>query len=497
MKNIVRNSLILLLGCLLIAEIFSPPVAAEKLEFVTGKRESHSVPGRILVQFRSNIARDHARQIVAALGARDAGEIEGIGVHILDLPLMASERAFLELLGSRPEVEFAELDEVRPMQQLVPNDPLYANLNAWSLDKIHGPDAWALSTGASNVVIAILDTGVDGSHEELAEKMVSGWNVFNQNSDTRDVQGHGTMVAGTAAAKGNNGIGVASVAWACSIMPVRISDNYGYATDSNIAAGLTWAADHGARVANVSYNVAGSSTVSRAARYFQRKGGVVTVASGNQGAVIDVGDDPYMLTVGATDSEDVLYPWSNTGTGIDLVAPGSSFTIANGGGYAVATGTSNAAPIVAGAAALLFSINPALTPDEVQVALKESADDLGDTGYDTSYGSGRVNLERALCLAAGVNVDVDRVVPTVSIGSPADGATVSGTINVRVTASDDIGVKKVEFYVDGVLTASSTTASLNVKWNTRRVTSGAHALQSKAYDAAGNIGASLPLTVFK
>jgi subtilisin family serine protease len=497
MKNIVRNSLILLLGCLVIVEIFSTQVGAEKPKSLSEKQGSREVPGRILVQFRSDIRSDHAHQIVAALGARAAGEIGGIGVHILDLPFMASERAFVQLFASRPEVEFVELDQVRPMQQLIPNDPLYANLNAWSLDKIHGPDAWAMSTGNSGVVIAILDTGVDGLHEELTGKMVPGWNVYNQNADTRDVQGHGTMVAGTAAAKGNNGVGVASVAWACSIMPVRISDNFGYATDSSIAAGLTWAADHGARVANVSYNVAGSSTVSRAARYFQRKGGVVTVAAGNQGMVIDVGDDPYMLTVGATDSADVLYPWSNTGTGLDLVAPGSAFTIANGGGYAVATGTSNAAPIVAGAAALLFSINSNLTPDQVQVALKESTDDLGTVGFDTTYGCGRLNLERALTLALGAGGAPDITSPTVIIVSPNDGAIVSGNTNVMVNASDNVAVRKVELYVDGVLSGSSSGSPFTLRWSTRRIAAGPHLIQTKAYDAAGNTGLSLALTVYR
>ena len=498
MKTIATNLLLLLLGCLAITDVFFSAHADAGHDAPNSARPVfRNVPGRILVQFRSNIGSEHARQIIAGLGARDVKEIAGTGVHILDLPQAASERGFVRMFAARPEVEFAELDQIRTMEQVIPNDPLYGNLNAWSLGTIKAPDAWAITTGNSNVVIAILDTGVDGSHEELVGKMVAGWNVYEQNSDTRDVQGHGTMVAGTAAARGNNGIGVASVAWACSIMPVRISDNYGYATDSSIAAGLTWAADHGARVANVSYNVAGSSTVSRAARYFQRKGGVVAVAAGNQGMFIDVPDDPYLLTVGATNSEDVLYSWSNTGGGVDLVAPGSAFTIANGGGYAVATGTSNAAPIAAAAAALLFSVNPSLTPDEVQVALEESADDLGAIGFDTSYGSGRVNLERALLLAVGGGSDVDRVVPTVSIGSPADGTTVSGTISVWVTASDNVGVKRVEFYVDGALTASSTNSPFTTKWNTRRVTHGAHILQAKAYDAAGNIGASPPLTVHK
>lgn len=496
MKKIVKTCVAVFL-CILITDLLSRPAGAEKPSPNSPERIAPYVRGRVLVQFRSNIESDHARQIIAGLGARDVNEIAGTGIHILDLPYLASELAFVQIFAARPEVEFAELDQLRPMQQVIPNDPLYANLNAWSLDKIHGPDAWAMSTGNSNVVIAILDTGVDGSHEELAEKMVPGWNVFNQNSDTRDVQGHGTMVAGTAAAKGNNGIGVASVAWACSIMPVRISDNYGYATDSNIAAGLTWAADHGARVANVSYNVAGSSTVSRAARYFQRKGGVVTVAAGNQGAVIDVGDDQYLLTVGATDSEDLLYPWSNTGTGIDLVAPGSAFTTASGGGYAVATGTSNAAPIVAGAAALLFSINPNLTPDQVQAALKLSTDDLGTVGFDTSYGSGRLNLERALSRALEAGGTPDLISPTVVITSPNDGAIVSGAANVLVAASDNVSVKKVELYVDGVLSGSSSAFPFTIKWNTRRIATGPHLIQSKAYDAVENTGLSLPLTVYK
>jgi thermitase len=496
MKNSGRNYLVLFV-CFVIAALFSTQAGAEKHSPDSPNPTSRYVRQRILVQFRPNIGSSHAHQIIAGLGARHVNEIGDTGVHILDLPYSASERAMVQTFASRPEVEFAELDQLRPMQQVIPNDPLYANLNAWSLGRIKGPDAWAMTTGNSNVVIAILDTGVDGSHEELAGKMVAGWNAYDQNSDTRDVQGHGTMVAGTAAARGNNGIGVASVAWGCSIMPVRISDIYGYAADSTIASGLTWAADHGARVANVSYNVAGSSTVSRAARYFQRKGGVVTVAAGNQGMVIDVADDPYLLTVGATDSNDVLYPWSNTGSGVDLVAPGSAFTIANGGGYAVATGTSNAAPIVAGAAALLFSLNPNLTPAQVQDALEESADDLGESGFDTSYGSGRVNLERALSSASGSGTTPDLIAPTVSITSPADGATLSGTINVRVDARDNVAVQRVEFFVDGVLTSSSVTSPFTFRWNTRRLAAGPHTIQTKAYDAAGNAATSPALIVHK
>lgn len=454
------------------------------------------VPGRVLVKFREAIGADHARQIIAALGARDADEIPHIGVHILDLPYQASENAFANAFQLRPEVEFAELDRILTFQELIPNDPLYFSDWSWSLPKVSAPDAWSTTTGSSNVTIAILDTGVDGTHEDLISQMVPGWNIYNNNSDTHDVHGHGTAVAGTAAASGNNGVGVASVCWGCRIMPVRISDNYGLATYSDIASGLVWAADHGARVANISYNVTDSSTVSKSASYFQKKGGVVTVASGNSGTFDNTSDNPYVLTVGATDSTDTIYSWSNTGNNLDLVAPGFVYSTMVGGGYTVAQGTSAAAPLVAGAAGLLFSLNPSLTPTQVQDILRQSADDLGTPGWDLSYGYGRLNLAKALTMAGSLGAG-DQTPPNDTIMAPTQGQKVSSTVSVVVNATDNVGVAKVELYVDGTLSGTSGSAPFTIKWSTRKTPAGAHMLQSKAYDAAGNVGTSPSLAVYK
>jgi subtilisin family serine protease len=132
--------------------------------------------------------------------------------------------AFQRAFKARAEVEFAELDRLHPAQQMIPNDPLYGNENSWSLPKVDALDAWTINTGSSNVIIAVLDSGVDATHPDLASQIVPGWNVYNNNSDTSDVCGHGTAVAGAAAAASNNAIGVASIAWGCRIMPVRISD---------------------------------------------------------------------------------------------------------------------------------------------------------------------------------------------------------------------------------------------------------------------------------
>lgn len=450
-------------------------------------REDPFVPGRVLVKFRSNIGLDHARQIVASLGAREADLLPQIDVLVLDLPEQADEAAFANALQHRPEVEFAELDRINLPADITPSDPWYPN--EWHLTKIAAPAAWNSTTGSQSIVIAILDTGVDSSHPDLQNQVVPGWNVYNNNSDTSDVGSHGTGVAGTAGASSNNGIGIASACWACKIMPIRVSDINGYASDSSIANGLTWAADHGARVANVSYSVSSSSTVTTGAKYFQGKGGIVTVSAGNNGSFISSQDNPYILTVTASNVYDQLYAWSNTGNNLDLSAPGQVYTTIPGASYTNAAGTSFSAPIVAGVAALVMSANPTLSPAQVQDVLKKSADDLGSPGWDSSYGWGRVNASRAISLATG-SQQVDISPPAISFLSPVNGATVSGSVSVGVSASDDKGVTSVAVTIDGGLMTSFVAAPYAFSWDTFAVSDGTHLLSATATDAAGNSATS-------
>lgn len=478
---------------------FSPPSfnsrKAQAENQSVNRRDSINqfVPGRVLVKFHDNILPAHARNIIAALGARDADEIPNIGVHILDLPYEANETAFVQAFQARSEVEYAELDRVVEPADVTPNDPWY--IDEWHLTKISAPTAWSTTTGSSSVIIAILDSGVDGTHPDLAPKMVPGWDVYNNNSDTSDTGGHGTTVAGTAAAAGNNGIGVASVAWGCKIMPVRIVDSSGYTSYSLLANGLTWAADHGARVANISFSpIIDSSTVTSAARYFQNKGGVVTSSAGNLGTFVSSPDNAYILTVGATDTNDVVTSFSNPGNAVDLSAPGVLIrTTALGGAYQSVAGTSYSAPIVAGVAALVMSANPSLTPNQIQDILKQSADDLGAAGWDPSYGWGRVNAARAVALAGGGGT-VDSTLPAVSITSPSGGATVSGAVSVAVSATDNVGVSSVSLTIDGNPRGSDTSSPYTFQWDTTTASNGSHTLIASAIDTAGN-AASYSITV--
>ena len=440
------------------------------------------VRGRLLVKFRENVDANSARSVLAAFQAREDAELPGIGVKILSLPANASETAFERAFRNRTEVEFAEVDRLVPPDGDTPNDPLYPS--QWHLPRIAAPDAWPVTTGSNGIIIAILDTGVDGTHPDLAAKMVPGFNIYDNSADTRDVYGHGTKVAGTAAAFGNNNAGVASVAWNCLIMPVRISAADGYASYSDIARGLTWAADYGARVANISYMVTTSSTVTSAAKYFYDHGGVVSSSAGNYATFDSKADNPYILTVSGTDQNDALYSWSNTGNNVDLAAPGCvGNTTTNGGGYASACGTSFSAPIVAGVAALVLSRNPSLSPAQVTTILRQSADDRGPAGWDPVYGYGRVNVARAVESAWGV---ADAEPPSVSIASPSNGATISGQVSVQVTATDSVGVTSVRLYVDGSLYGTSYSTPYSFTWDTAKVSNGSHNLEAQASDAAGN-----------
>ncbi len=243
------------------------------------------------------------------------------------------------------DIEYAEVDNL-VSQSYIPNDPYYAS--QWHHQNIQSSVAWDSSQG-SGVTIAILDSGTDCTHPDLQASCVAGWNAYDNNSDTTDVQGHGTMVAGTAAAIGDNANGVSGVAYGAKIMPVRVADASGYAYYSTIATALTWATDHGAKVANISFaEVNSSSAIINAATYMRSKGGLVVVAEGNSGVQSLFTNPKELISVSATDGADNRTSWSTYGADTDLAAPGVGiYTTSRGGGYSAPSGTSFSSPLTA------------------------------------------------------------------------------------------------------------------------------------------------------
>jgi subtilisin family serine protease len=213
---------------------------------------------------------------------------------------------------------------------MTPNDPYYGS--EWHLPKISAQNAWNKTQG-SGITIAILDSGVNSAHPDLSAQMVPGWNFYDNNSDTSDVFGHGTLVAGTASAITNNGAGVSSVAGQSKVMPIRITDTSGYGYASTIVQGLVWASDRGVRVANVSFGgVVGILSIQNAAQYMKDKGGLVVVSAGNTGAELTTAPTTTMIPVSATDANDAIASWSTYGNFVAMSAPGVGIWTTRRGG---------------------------------------------------------------------------------------------------------------------------------------------------------------------
>ena len=479
LRKPVLASLVVALGA---AFIPAQAVAAEEAQWV---------PGRLLVQPRAGLSEAEFDKIIKPHGGKQVGKIEGINVRVIQLPPQASEKAVEALLKNNKHLKFAERDMiVRP--EGTANDTYYSS--AWHLPKIGATTAWDVTTG-DNVVIAVLDSGVDATHPDLAGRLIPGWNFYDNNSNTADVFGHGTLVAGSASANTNNGVGVASVAGNALIMPLRISATDGSASFSNMAKALTWAADKGAHVANISYqSVSGSATVASAAQYMKNKGGVTVVAAGNTGVEQTFAPTDTMISVSATTSSDAVASWSSYGSYVDVAAPGSGiWTTKKGGGYGSANGTSFASPVTAAVIAMMRSVNPVLPPADLEKILISTAVDLGTAGFDKKFGHGRINAAAAVSAAQSAKVS-DTSAPTVGIGAPIAGAKVSGLVAVDVSASDNVGVTRVELFVNGTKFASDTTAPYSFSWDSAAVADGNVSLTAYAYDAAGNF-ASRAVTV--
>lgn len=407
-------------------------------ELAHARAASTADTGYLLVRFR-------AAGQMAALSTQIAGRygiqaVEG-GISRLGIAryrvAAADQARLVEALSADPAVEMVEVDG-RMHALATPDDPLLEEYQ-WAPAFMDLYDAWDTTVGSSSLTIAVVDTGIDASHLDLAARVAGGWNfdpnsLYFNTSEAVDSHSHGTHVAGIAAAVTNNGEGIAGVTWRGAIMPLRALGCDGNGFNSAVASAIVWATDHGARIVNLSLGGPYSSTVASAVEYAIKRGMLVVAAAGNSAQDGNPFNYPAaqagVLAVGATGHDDAWAEYSQVHDYVQVSAPGGDGTIPHSTwnivstmptydtylstqsgaylGYDALKGTSMATPQVSGVAALVWSRHPNLSADELKAILALSSDDLGEEGHDPYYGFGRVNARRALDLARNWDDEIAR-----------------------------------------------------------------------------------------
>lgn len=352
----------------------------------------------IIVKFKKDVSEAEENSIVESEGVEKEQIVADEDTNIVTVPQGKSAEELAEDLQNTyvKEIEYTELD-YRAGATMIPNDPMYSN--QYFLPKVSAPGAWDISQGNKDVVVAVLDTGV-APHKDVSAKYIDGYDFVDNDDSPIDGHGHGTFVSGVVAAVTNNNRGVAGSAPNVKIMPVKVLSDGGWGYYSWVASGIRWAADNGADVINMSLGGSSSSaTLQQAINYAHSKGVTVVAAAGNSGSThySYPGACAYTIGVGATDSQDRKASFSNYGDWVDVMAPGVNiFSTRKGGSYGYWNGTSFSSPITAALASLIKSRNSNYNPDQIELVIEQTADDLGSPGKDIYFAWGRVNFYQAL-----------------------------------------------------------------------------------------------------
>jgi subtilisin family serine protease len=379
-----------------------------------------AAPGELIVRFRASADAADRAQTLAHRRATVGRSLELRGLTLVRLQPGDSLTAAAAALERDADVLYAEPNYVHRIQ-LTPNDPSYSSL--WGLPAIAAPAAWDTTTGSTGVSVAVVDTGVASGHPDLAPNIwtnpdelpngvdddgngkvddLHGWDFVEGDATAQDGYGHGTHVAGTIGARGNDGVGIAGVAWQTKLMPLRAADDDGFLFSTDIVAAFDYACGEGARIVNGSFGGSGSTAIRDAIDACP--GTLFVFSAGNE--ALDVDWEPTypcaypsanIVCVAATTPDDELAWFSNYGRqGVDLGAPGEGiYSSIPPTSYAYADGTSMAAPHVAGAAALVAAHRPSLTAVQLRAALLNAVDPVAEIAELVGQG-GRLNVERAL-----------------------------------------------------------------------------------------------------
>lgn len=356
--------------------------------------------------------------------------------YVFEIPAGATESDIAATLMATGAFQYVEPDWL--LFPIECSNDQYLGLS-WQHTAMRSCDAWDIETGSPSISIGICDTGILTSHADLQLHRLEGYNAVNQQWESQGgnispVHPHGTQCTGSAAANGNNSIGVSGIGWNLSHRMMRVSNqSSGSAALSTLQHAARTSIEAGDNIASVSYSGADTSSNLTTASYIRSLDGLLFWAAGNDGRNLTFGnrDNDDLLVVGATSENETRASFSAYGQFVDFMAPGDAVATTSSSSntsYVYATGTSFACPIAAGLAGLIWSADPSLTADEVESIMKQGATDLGSSGIDNTYGYGRIDSLGSLNLVGGGG-------PTPPVAD-FTGAPTSGTVPLTVTFSD-------------------------------------------------------------
>jgi thermitase len=406
----------------------------------SGSAAAPAASGRLLVGFEKNVSTDRQERVLSEAGGRVSqrfGAIRGGRLVVVLTRSGTTTDTLRKRLARHPDVAYAEPDFFQfASAPKTPDDPYYsldyALVDSPNDHDIDAPTAWGTRTGCAKV--AVLDTGIDTDHPDLAANVYKGEDKPNNGKDDdkngyvddtygynaiagkgsgQDDNGHGTHVAGIVASRGNNANGNAGVCWSAKLVPVKFMNSRGKGSTSDAIEGIDYAVKKGLKIINCSFGSSSkSSALHDAVDYAQSKNALLVVAAGNDGENIDKSPvypasytDSNILAVAASTSDDTLASFSNFGSeSVDVAAPGDDiFSTYLGGGYKVLSGTSMAAPYAAGVAAMLRKQESDATYGDLRYAVRHKVDKPAALNNKVAY-DGRLNAQKALA-AIGSLVD--------------------------------------------------------------------------------------------
>lgn len=476
--------------------------------------------GAATMQVNGQTAQVSAGELIVCYKDGSAGRLNGLfglrsqssdtDIGLVEIPAEIDLESAMETLQADPNVAYVEPNYLVWAAADGPSDPHFSS--QWALPAIKAPEAWSQHdfTELNPITVAVVDTGVDKTHADLVNRLLPGCNFARYMADGTpyddaaaydDDSGHGTRISGIIAAEHNNSIGISGVAGPApvQILPIKVLNDADYGTVFDLANGIRYAADQGAKVINLSLTTDSNSlTLANAIRYAQDKGAVIVAAFGEHWERIYPGAYPGVVTVGSVDKN---LEGQDGDDHLDLVAPGEDVkTTGLNSTYSSITGTSAAAAHVSGAAALYLLLNPNAAGSDVANALNGTAMDLEPwddaEGWDWLTGWGLLDVQNLLGAPQSGT-------PVINFISPQPDTTIIGEVELEVELINGQDVTEVAFYLDDTITPAFAQVTkiagqsfLSYTWDTSATTDGQHTVYAQAYGDAGPLGESAELQVF-